>query len=246
MYRLSENGHNVNVELEVRVKVGDELNGQNIIGEIPGSDLADELVMIGAHFDSWHTGTGATDNGSGSAVILEAMRILRAIGVKPRRTIRMALWDAEEGGAIGSRDYVANTFGNPKDGTQDAYDKLSVYFNTDNGTGQIRGVHLQGNDAAAPIFEAWMKPFADLRMKTLSAAVAGGTDHVIFDRAGLPGFQFIQDRIQYRLRTWHYNMDTYDHVIIDDLKINAVVMAAFAYHAAMRDEKFPRKPFKTE
>jgi len=244
IYRLLEKGHPVKLEIDVRIDLRDkELPGRNVIGEIQGSDLADEIVMIGGHLDSWHTGTGASDNAAGCAVALEAMRILKAIGVQPRRTIRMALWSSEEGGLRGSKGYVKNHFGNPKDGIKPDYDKFSVYFNMDNGTGQFRGVHLQGNRAAAEIFEAWMKPFNDLKVKTLSQYSNRGTDHLSFDRAGLPGFQFLQDRIDYRTRTWHYNMDLYDHVLPEDLKINAVVMASFAYHAAMRDESFPRKPF---
>lgn len=242
IYRLLENGHQVRMQIEVRVNVGEEeVEGRNVIGEIRGSDLSDEIVMIGAHLDSWHSGTGASDNAAGSAVVLEAMRILKAIGVKPRRTIRMGLWSSEEDGHTGSKGYVTNHFGNTEIGTKPAYDKFSVYFNMDNGTGQFRGVHLQENSAAAPIFEAWMTPFNDLKMKTLSRFSNRGTDHLQFDRVGLPGFQFLQDRIDYRTRTWHYNMDTYDHIILDDLKINAVVMASFAYHAAMRADKFPRK-----
>jgi len=245
IYRILEKGIAVKMEVEVRVQLGDkDIEGRNVVGEIRGTNLAEEVVMIGAHLDSWHAGTGASDNAGGCAVALEAMRILKAIGAQPRRTIRMALWSSEEGGHDGSKGYVAKHFGNPRDGMQPAYDQFSVYFNMDNGTGQFRGVHLQENWAAAPIFEAWMNPFHDLRMETLSRYSNRGTDHLQFDRAGLPGFQFIQDRIDYRTRTWHYNMDGYDHVLPEDLKINAVVMAAFAYHAAMRDEKFPRKVFE--
>ena len=245
IFRLLEKSHEVKMEVEVRVKLGnEEVEERNVLGEIRGTDLAHEVVMIGGHLDSWHTGTGAADNASGCAVALEAMRILKAIGVQPLRTIRMGLWSHEEGGLNGSKGYVANHFGNPRDGIKPDYDNFSVYFNMDNGTGQFRGVHLQGNSAAAPIFEAWMKPFNDLKMKTLSQFSNNGTDHREFVRAGLPGFQFLQDRIDYRTRTWHYNMDVYDHILPEDLKINAVVMASFAYHAAMRDEKFPRKPFK--
>jgi len=244
IYRLAEHGIPVKMEVEVRVNMGtSDPYAFNVIGEIPGTDLADEIVMIGGHLDSWHTSTGATDNAGGCAVVLEAMRILRATGLKPRRTIRAALWSNEEGGLVGAREYVKKHFGNPRDGKKRDYDKLSVYFNMDNGTGQFRGVHMQGNELVAPIFEAWMKPFHDLRVKTLSKFSNRGTDHLAFDQAGLPGFQFIQDRIDYRARTHHFNMDLFDKVLPEDLKINAVVMAAFAYHAAMRDEKLPRKPF---
>ncbi len=244
IYRLLENQQTVTLELEVRIRLADsELEGRNVVGEIRGTDLADEIVMIGAHLDSYHAGTGAADNASGSATVLEAMRIVRATGLQPRRTIRMALWTGEEWGYLGSRGYVPMHFGDPGDGTKPEYDKFSVYFNMDNGTGRFRGVHLQGNRAATPIFEAWMRPFHDLDMRTLSQFSNTGTDHTSFDNAGLPGFQFLQDRIDYRTRTWHYNMDVYDHLVLEDLQINAVVLASFAYHAAMRDELFPRKPF---
>ena len=244
IYRILEHSIPVKMEIDVRIKLGDsDLQGRNVVGEIRGTDLVDEIVMIGGHLDSWQAGTGATDNASGCGVALEAMRILKAIGAEPRRTIRMALWSSEEGGLRGSRGYVNNQFGNPRDGKKPDYDKFSVYFNMDNGTGRFRGVHLQENKLVAPIFEAWMKPFHDLKMKTLSLYSNRGTDHLAFDRTGLPGFQFLQDRIDYRSRTWHFNMDVYDHLVPEDLKINAVIMASFAYHAAMRDEKIPRKPF---
>lgn len=245
LFRLAERGLPVEMEIDVRIDLADKTtNCSNVIGEITGTELADEIVIIGGHLDSWHTSTGASDNAGGCAVVLEAMRILKEIGVKPRRTIRAGLWSFEEGGLKGSRGYVRNHFGS-KDGDRKAeYDKFSVYFNMDNGTGQFRGVHLQGNTLVAPIFEAWMKPLNDLRVKTLSNYSNRGTDHLAFDEAGLPGFQFIQDRIDYRSRTWHGNMDLYDHVLPEDLKINAIVMATFAYHAAMRDELVPRKPVK--
>ncbi|MFC1513905.1 M20/M25/M40 family metallo-hydrolase, partial [candidate division KSB1 bacterium] len=246
IYRVTERGVPVKMEIEIRIKLDDtDTRGFNVIGEIPGSDpeLRNEIVMIGGHLDSWHTGTGASDNAGGVSVALEALRILKTIGAEPRRTIRIGLWSNEEGGLKGARGYVRNHFGNPRDGKTPEYDKFSVYFNMDNGTGQFRGVHMQGNDLAAPVFEAWMKPFHDLRVETLSKYSNNGTDHVAFDEAGLPGFQFIQDRIDYRSRTWHGSMDVFDHTLPEDLKINAVVMASFSYHAAMRDEKFPRKPF---
>jgi carboxypeptidase Q len=230
------------MEVDVRVLVDDsDPRGYNVIAEIPGTDLAHEIVGIGGHLDSWHTGTGATDNAGGVAVALEAMRIIKALELKPRRTIRVLLWSHEEGGLRGSRGYVRNHFGSPEEGTKPDYDNFSVYFNMDNGTGQFRGVHLQENTLVTPIFEAWMKPFYDLNVRTLSQFSNRGTDHLAFDQAGLPGFQFIQDRIDYRARTHHFNMDTFDRIQPDDLKINAVVMASFAYHAAMRDEKIPRK-----
>ena len=243
IFRILERGLPVTMEVDVRVTVGNtDPRGYNVIAEIPGSDLGDEVVAIGAHLDSWHTGTGATDNASGVAVVLEAMRILGAIDARPRRTIRVLLWSHEEGGLRGSRGYVRNHFGNPDIGTTPDHDRLSVYFNMDNGTGQFRGVHVQGNRLVTPVFEAWLKPFHDLRVETISQFSNRGTDHLSFSEAGLPGFQFIQDRIEYRSRTHHFNMDTFDKLLPEDLKINAVVMASFAYHAAMRDERSQRTP----
>jgi hypothetical protein len=240
IYRIVERGVPITMEVDVRVAIHDsDPRGYNVIAEIPGTDLADEVVAIGAHLDSWHTGTGATDNASGVAVVLEAMRILKSIQAQPRRTIRVMLWSHEEGGLRGSRGYVRSHLGNPRDGTTPDWGRFSVYFNMDNGTGQFRGVHLQGNTLVTPIFEAWLKPFHDLEVRTLSLFSNRGTDHLAFDEAGLPGFQFIQDRIDYRARTHHFNMDVYDKVLPEDLKINAVVMASFAYHAAMRDERIP-------
>ena len=245
IYRLTEKEVPVQLELEARIDIADTpTEFVNVVGELPGTDLTDEVVMIGAHLDSWHTATGASDNASGVSVTLEAMRILKAIGVEPRRTIRIALWESEEQGHKGSIGYVANHFGNPKDGTTPEYERFSVYFNSDNGAGQIRGVHQQGNEVATPIFIDWMKPFDDLGVEHLTKFSNTGSDQVNFDRAGLPGFQFLQDRLAYWTRRWHYNMDTFDHVIPRDLKINAAVMASFAYHAAMRDERMPRKPYR--
>ena len=180
--------------------------------------------MIGAHLDSWHVGTGATDNASGVASVLEAMRILKVIGATPRRTIRAALWGYEEGGFRGSRAYVAQHFGSPSVGTTDDYEKFSGYFNLDNGTGQIRGVHQQGNPAVATIFDEWMQPFHDLNVRTLSTFSNLGSDQLAFDEVGLPGFQFLQDRIEYRTRTHHTNMDVFEKLLPGDLKINAVVL----------------------
>ncbi len=244
MYRLAAGNVEVTMEAEVRIRI-EERDSQeyNVIGEIPGSDLAHEIVMLGAHLDSWHTGTGATDNASGSAVVLEAMRILKATGAAPRRTIKVGLWSAEEGGLRGSRAYVAQNFGNPRDGTTADYDNFSVYFNMDNGTGRIRGIHQQGNQFVAPIFAAWLMPFDDLKVGTLSNFSNRGSDQLSFDEAGLPGFQILQDRIEYRTRTHHTNMDVFDKLIAEDLQINAVVLASLAYQAAMVDERLPRKPF---
>jgi carboxypeptidase Q len=223
----------------------------NVIGEIPGTDprLKDEVVMIGAHFDSWHSGTGATDNGAGSGVMLEAMRLLRALDLKPKRTIRIALWTGEEQGLLGSRAYVAQHFG-----TRDAsgfhptaeQSKLAAYFNVDNGSGKIRGVYLQGIEAERPIFDAWMDPFKGMGMKTLTINNTGGTDHLSFIGVGLPGFQFIQDPLDYGNVTHHTNQDVYERLQPDDMKFNAAVVASFAWQAAQRDEKLPRPPEPAE
>ena len=215
----------------------------NVIAEIPGTDKANEVVMIGAHFDSWHTGTGATDNGVSSAVMMEAMRILKASGLKPRRTIRIGLWTGEEQGLLGSRAYVKEHFADPVDmKLKPEHERLSVYLNMDNGGGAFRGVYLQGNEAAAPVFESWMKPFNNIGMNTLSIRPTGGTDHLAFDSVGLPGFQFIQDPLEYSARTHHTNLDVYERAVPQDLMQNAIVVATFAYQAANRDERFPRKP----
>src|SRR5205809_6627517 len=199
--------------------------------------------MLGAHFDSWHSGTGATDNAAGSAVMLEAIRILKATGLKMRRTVRLALWTGEEEGILGSRAYVTQHFADRIDmKVKPDHSKFSAYFNLDNGTGAIRGVYLQGNEAVAPIFQAWMQPFKNLGMTTLTIRNTGGTDHQSFDAVGLPGFQFIQDPIEYDSRTHHSNMDVYERVQANDMMRNAVIVATFAYNAANRDEKLPRKP----
>ncbi len=217
----------------------------NVIAEIPGNDrkLEDEMVMLGAHLDSWHAGTGATDNGGNCAVVMEAMRILKTIGVKPRRTIRMALWSGEEQGYLGSRGYLAKHYGDRKTmELKDAHKDFSVYFNLDNGTGKIRGIYLQENDAARPIFEAWLKPFNDMGAEVVTIKNTSGTDHIPFNEIGLPGFQFIQDPIDYMTRTHHTNMDVYEHVVAGDAMQASVILASFVYHAAMRDAKIPRKP----
>jgi Zn-dependent M28 family amino/carboxypeptidase len=245
--RMLEKNIAVRIEMNVKNTFYDrDLDAFNVIADIPGSDpaLRDELVMLGAHFDSWHAGTGATDNAAGSAVMMEAVRILKATGLPLRRTVRIGLWTGEEQGLLGSRAYVRNTFGGPSpDSLKPAHAKFSGYFNVDNGTGKIRGVYLQGNMAVAPIFREWMKPFEALGMRTLTPANTGGTDHLAFDAVGLPGWQFIQDEIEYDARTHHSNMDVYDRLVADDMKHNAVVVAAFVYLAANRDEKLPRKPW---
>jgi len=220
-----------------------DLNAFNIVGDIPGTDKADEVVMIGAHFDSWHTGTGATDNAAGSAVMLEAMRLLKTTGVKLRRTVRIGLWGGEEEGLLGSREYVKAHYADPANmQLKPEHAKFAGYFNVDNGTGLIRGVYLQGNEAVAPIFEQWMTPFKNLGMTTLTIRNTGGTDHLSYDAVGLPGFQFIQDEVEYDSRTHHSNMDTYERIQPNDMMRNAVIVAAFAMNAANRDEKLPRKP----
>jgi len=238
---------NVPVVLEVEVQArftADDQPGTNVIAEIPGVDkkLKSEIVMLGGHFDTWHGGTGATDNGAGCAVAFEAMRILKTLGVQPRRTIRMALWDAEEQGFVGSRGYVTNHFyDRAKKEKKPEYDAFSAYFNFDNGSGKIRGIYAQGNSAVVPIFEAWLKPVHDLGAATVTLRTTGGTDHLPFDGVGLPGFQFIQDDLEYDTLTHHSTMDVYDHLSRGDLMQAATVMAWFVYNAAMRDEKLPRK-----
>ncbi len=245
IYRLLEHNLPVKLEINLQVTLNDAGPGYNVVAELPGVDpkLKDELVMLGGHFDSWHAGTGATDNAAGSVVMMEALRILKSIGVKPRRTIRLALWDGEEGGHLGSITYVKNHFGDPATmQLKPDHAKLAGYFNLDNGTGKIRGVYLQGNEAVRPIFESWLQPFHYLGATTLVIQSVGGTDHLDFDHIGLPGFQFIQDPIDYESRTHHTNLDVYESVLPDDLKQAAVIVASFVYHTAMRDEKLPRKP----
>ena len=246
MYRILERGIPVTIEIEVRNRIGEKREQAcNILGEIAGSDLADEIVMMGAHFDTWHASPNASDNTSGVAVVLEAARILKAVGASPRRTIRVALWAGEEQGLYGSKEYVRRHFGNPNDpeiGAKPGYEKFSVYFNQDYGPGLYRGVWLQGNEHVRRMFEAWMEPFHDFGMTTLSIRSVGSTDHVPFDDAGLPAFQFLQDRAGGT--GGHTNLDFFDTLPLDDLMKNAVIMASFVYHAAMSDERIPRKSQK--
>ena len=262
LVRLLDRGTPVELEIDVRSRFHDEdANAYNTVAEIPGTDKKGEVVMLGAHMDSWHTGTGATDNAAGCAVAMEAVRILKALGVQPRRTIRIALWSGEEQGLLGSRAYVRQHFGSRPEPPPEERElpsflrrergpvtvlpehaKLSAYFNLDNGTGKIRGIYTQGNTAALPIFEAWFRPFADLGAHTLTNRNTGGTDHLAFDAVGLPGFQFIQDAADYSTRSHHTNMDVYDRIQREDLMQAAVIMASFVYNAAMRDAMFPRKP----
>ncbi len=242
--RLAKAGIKVLADLDVKTKFHTkDLKGYNVIAEIKGTDplLKDEVVMIGAHLDSWQSGTGATDNASGSAVMIEAMRIIKAVGIAPRRTIRIGLWSAEEEGLLGSRGYVKNTFMDANNQPNAAHQKFSTYFNIDNGTGKIRGIYAQGNAAAAAIFKSWFTPFHDLGAKTVTLNNTGSTDHIAFDAVGLPGFQFIQDPIEYSTRTHHSNMDVYDHLMQDDLKQIATIVATFALNAAQQDNLMPRK-----
>ncbi len=233
----------VRIEMEVKNTFYDDPTSFNVVGEIAGTDKADEVVMLGAHFDSWQTGTGATDNAAGSAVMMEAMRILKQSGLPLRRTVRIGLWGGEEQGLIGSRQYVTEMFADRATmALKPAHAKFAGYFNVDNGTGAIRGVYLQGNEGVAPIFESWMKHFNNLGMKTLTIRDTGGTDHQAFDAVGLPGFQFIQDPVEYGTRTHHSNMDVYERIQEEDMRKNAVIVASFVYFAANRDQVLPRKP----
>jgi len=246
MVRVLAKGLPVKVELNVQTKFYDETtpNGFNTIAEIPGTDpaLKDELVILGAHFDSVAAATGATDNAAGSAAMMEAMRILKTIGAKPRRTIRIALWGGEEEGLLGSRAYVREHFGDPITmSLKPDHAKVAAYFNSDNGTGRVRGIWLQGNLAVRAIFEQWIKPLADLGVVAVGPRSVASTDHASFDAVGLPGFQFMVDRLEYNSRTHHSNMDFYDRVQRDDMIQQAIVIAVFAYNAAMREEKLPRK-----
>lgn len=243
MVRLLERKVPVRVRVNLEAAISKEnQDAYNIIGEIPGGAKKDELIMIGAHFDSWHTGTGATDNGAGSAVMMETMRILKTLNLKLDRTVRIALWSGEEEGLLGSKAYVKEHFGDPetmKLTVQHA--KLSGYFNLDNGSGKIRGVYLQGNDAMRPVFEGWLSPFRDQGVTTITIRNTGGTDHLSFDAVGLPGFQFIQDPLDYGTLTHHSDLDTYDHLQAPDLMQAAAVMATVVYDAANRPEMLPRK-----
>ncbi len=260
--RLMEGKREVELEIDVKARFhDDDLMAYNTIAEIPGADPVrkNEIVMVGAHLDSWHPATGATDNAAGSAVAMEVMRILK--DMKPKRTIRIGLWTGEEQGLLGSAAYVRDHLAErpaPKaeDRVLPAYmrpqtgpltlkadhAKFSSYFNLDNGTGRVRGVWAQQNASAAPIFESWIKPFADLGVTTVSMRDTDGTDHLSFDAVGLPGFQMIQDEADYETRTHHTNLDTYDRIQRDDMMQASAVMASLVYHAANRDELFPRKP----
>ena len=244
--RLLKHKVDVSLEIDVQNEFSKSPQVTNVMGEIVGVDpeLKEEIILIGAHLDSWHGGTGAADNASGCIVMMEAMRILKTLGVQPRRTIRVALWGGEEQGLHGSRGYVEKYLRNPKNyKLKKGFEHFDVYLNMDNGTGKFRGIYLQQNEMVRPIFEAWMEPFHSMGMNTIAIRNTGGTDHQAFDPLGLPAFQFIQDEIEYG-RGYHTNMDTYERLIMGDLKHNAIVIASYIYHAAMRDEMLPRKPYK--
>ncbi len=273
LVRMIEQGEHPKMVVDLSVQFhDDDLMAYNTVAEIPGTDKKDEIVMLGGHMDSWHSGTGATDNGAGVSVAMEAVRILQALNLKPRRTIRIGLWSGEEEGLLGSRAFVTQHFGRSParmgggppagpgaapsrngDGAASAsnsndaapkpeYAKFSSYFNLDNGTGKIRGIYLQGNEAVRPIFRKWLQPFREMGASTISLSNTGGTDHQSFDGIGLPGFQFIQDEVEYDTRTHHSNQDVFDRIQAEDMKQAAVIMASFVYNAAMMDEKLPRKP----
>lgn len=246
LQRLVQDNKTVKLEMDVQnTFYSDDLTGYNAVGEIAGTDpaLKNQVVIVGGHLDSWHSGTGATDNGAGCIVMMEAMRILKTLGVQPRRTIRIGLWGGEEQGLYGSFGYVKKHYGDPKDMNLKPEQKdVSAYFNLDNGSGKIRGIFLQNNEKVRDIFKAWLEPFADMGATGITSSNTGSTDHLSFDAVGIPGFQFIQDPLEYETRTHHSNMDTYDHLSIDDLKQAATIVAAFIYNAAMRDEMLPRKP----
>jgi len=243
--RMLDKKQPVKLSLSLAARFFDNVDGFNVVAEIAGTDAAlkSEVVMLGGHLDSWHSGTGATDNGAGVAVAMEAARIIKAIGVQPRRTIRVALWTGEEQDYFGSVGYVEKHFGDLKTlALKPEHAKLAAYFNLDNGSGRIRGVNLQGNELVRPIFDAWLKPFHYLGAATLTTLNTGGTDHMAFDAIGLPGFQFIQDPLNYDSTTHHTNLDVYEEALPDDLKQASVILASFVYNAAMRDEMLPRKP----
>ncbi|MEO5571990.1 MAG: M20/M25/M40 family metallo-hydrolase [Bacteroidia bacterium] len=246
LVRLLEAGKAVEIEMEIKTAFNDKDTLQyNVTAEIPGTDknLKNEVVMMGAHLDSWHAATGATDNAAGCAVMMEVMRILKTLDLVPRRTIRIALWSGEEQGLLGSEGYVKNHFAEPGVMVlKPEHKNISAYYNLDNGGGKIRGIYLQGNDALRPMFEAWLEPFDDLGATTVTTRNTGGTDHLSFDAVGIPGLQFIQDEMDYDTKTHHTNMDTYDRIQKTDLMQCAAIIAFFVYNTAMRDEKLIRKP----
>ncbi len=244
MVRLLEKKQPVSLHLNLQAKFSDhDVDGLDLIGEIPGQKKPDEVVMIGAHFDSWHTGTGATDNGAGSAVMIEVMRILKTLNLNMDRTVRIGLWSGEEQGLYGSKAYVKAHFADPKTmQPKPEYAKFDAYLNLDNGSGKIRGIYLEGNDAARPLFDELLHPFHDLGVTTTTLKHTGGTDHLSFDDVGLPGFQFIQDPLDYGTVTHHSDMDTYTHAVPEDLMQASAVIATLVYDLANRDRFVPRKP----
>ena len=268
IYRLLERKVPVELDINVQSHFEEPDGGKifNTVAEIPGTDKKDEIVMVGGHLDSWHAGTGATDNAAGCAVAMEAVRILQRLGVKPRRTIRIALWSGEEEGLLGSRAYAADHFGKREEakGQDESLPsflreqtnmplhllpeqaKVSAYFNVDNGTGKLRGIYTQENSAVVPIFAAWGEPFHDLGFTTITNRTTGGTDHLSFDAVGIPGFQFIQDSVEYETLTHHSNMDVYERIQKDDMMQAAIIEASFLYNTAMRDEMLPRKDFSVD
>jgi hypothetical protein len=241
--RMIEHKDPVLVKVDLRVTASDtDVDGANIVGEIPGGAKKDEIVMVGAHFDSWHSGTGATDNGAGSAVMIEVMRILKALNLRLDRTVRLGLWGGEEQGLLGSRAYVAAHFADPATmALKPEHAKLSGYFNLDNGSGKVRGVYLQQHEAMRPLFEQWLAPFRDLGVTTITIRNTGGTDHLSFVRVGLPGFQFVQDGLDYNTLTHHTSADTYDHAVPADLMQGSAVIASVVYDAANRADRLPRR-----
>jgi Zn-dependent M28 family amino/carboxypeptidase len=248
--RLIASGHTVELSLNIKGKFySDDTKGYNVVAEIPGSDpkLKAQLVMLGGHMDSWNAGTGATDNGAGCIVMMEAVRLLDSLHLQPKRTVRIVLWGGEEEGLLGSYGYVKKHFGNAETGeVKPEQARVSAYFNLDNGTGKIRGIFAQNNEQVKPIFEQWLQPFHDLGAQTVTMSNTGSTDHLSFDWVGIPGFQFIQDPLDYETKTHHTNMDTYDYLQMDDLKQASIIVASFVYQAANRPDMLPRKPIKKE
>jgi hypothetical protein len=242
--RLLEKKIPVKLEFDIEAKFYDETTKAfNVVAEIPGTTKKDEYVLLGGHLDSWQGATGATDNATGVAVMMEAARIIKALGLKTQRSIRLGLWSAEEQGLIGSRAYVKDHIADPADMKPKAeHSKITAYFNIDNGSGKIRGIYTQGNDMVKNTFTSWLAPFADLGAHTVTNRNTGGTDHQAFDAVGIPGFQFIQDPLDYMQRTHHSNMDTMDRVPKGDLMQISAIVASFAYHSANRDALLPRKP----
>ncbi|MBL4677839.1 MAG: M20/M25/M40 family metallo-hydrolase [Mucilaginibacter sp.] len=247
--RLIEGGQKVELAINIQAKTStDDTKGYNVVGEIPGSDpkLKSQLVMLGGHLDSWQSATGATDNAAGCIVMMEVVRLLDSLGLKPKRTIRIALWGGEEQGVYGSYGYALNHFMSKDYKLKPEQAKVSAYYNLDNGTGKIRGIFTQSNKAVMPIFEKWFAPFNDLGAKTVSDKNTGSTDHLSFDWAGIPGFQFVQDPIDYETKTHHSNQDNYDHLQMDDLKQAAIIVASFVYQTSIEKDLLPRKPLVKE